>query len=303
MTTVGNYLKNVCHEMGVAMMRTSYSPLFNEGLDFSCVVFDAKGQSLAVGEFCPAQMGAIVFTVDWCIDELGIESFEEGDVIIHNDPYRGGCHIPEHMLPKPVFLDGQLTYLVANIAHMAEIGSKAPGGFAADATDVYQEGLRLPPIKIMRREKQGDDIWKIILTNHRTPRNTWGDLHAMLASLNVGEERLVELHERYGREEFDGTFGALLDYSERRMRQEIEAIPDGEYAWEDAIDNDGVIPDRRYWIRVRVYIDGDEVIMDFRESDDQAEGPCNMTFGVTSSDVYNAMLHLTDTDIPTNSGC
>ena len=162
MTIVGNYLKNACHEMGLAMMRTSYSPLFNEGLDFSCVVFDAKGQSLAVGEFDPAQMAAIVFTVDWCIEELGIEGVEEGDVIIHNDPYRGGCHIPEHMLLKPVFLDGQLTYFVANISHMAEIGGKVPGGFAADATDVYQEGLRLPPIKIMRREKQGDDVWKII---------------------------------------------------------------------------------------------------------------------------------------------
>ena len=92
LTIVGNYLKNVCHEMGKAMMKTSYSPIFNEGLDFSCVVFDARGQALATAEFCPAQIGAIVFTVNWCIEELGIESFEEGDVVIHNDPYRGGCH-------------------------------------------------------------------------------------------------------------------------------------------------------------------------------------------------------------------
>ena len=303
MTIVGNYLKNVCHEMGLAMMRTSYSPIFNEGLDFSCVVFDARGASLAVGEFCPAQMGAIVFTVPWCIEELGIESFEEGDVVVHNDPYRGGCHIPEHMVLKPVFLDGELTFFVANMAHMAEIGGKAPGGFAADATDVYQEGLRLPPVKIMRRGERVDDIWKTILTNHRTPRNTWGDLHAMIGSLSIGEERLAELHARYGGEELARISTALLEYSERRMRQEIEAIPDGEYAWEDAIDDDGVVPDKRYWIRVRVYVDGDEVILDFRESDDQAAGPCNMTFGVTASATYNALVHLTDPDIPTNSGC
>jgi N-methylhydantoinase B len=303
MTIVGNSLKNICHEMGIAMMKTAYSSIFNEGLDFSCVVFDAKGRSLATGEFCPAQIGAIVFTVDWCIQELGLEAFDEGDVVIHNDPYRGGCHIPEHMVLKPVFVDSDLVGFVSNIAHMTEIGGKAPGGFAADATDVFQEGLRLPPVKIMRRGERNDDVWRIMLTNHRTPRSTWGDLHAMIGSLNIGEERLLELQGRYGADEFERISVALLDYSEERMRREIEAIPDGVYTWEDMIENDGVVPDRGYWIRLRVHIDGDQAIFDLRESDDQAEGPCNMTYGVTSSAVYNAMLHLTDPDIPRNSGC
>ena len=142
------------------MMKTSYSSIFNEGLDFSCVVFDARGRGLATGEFCPAQIGAVLFTVDWCIQELGVEAFEEGDVVLHNDPYRGGCHLPEHMLLKPVFLDGELVAFVANLAHLTEIGGKAPGGFAADATDVYQEGLRLPPVKLMRRGERNDDVWR-----------------------------------------------------------------------------------------------------------------------------------------------
>src|SRR5439155_12333430 len=103
LTIVGNYLRTVCHEMGVAMMKTSYSSIFNEGLDFSCVVFDARGQALVSGEFCPAQIGASLFTVQWCIVELGLDAFEEGDVIVHNYTYRGGCHLPEHMLLKPVF--------------------------------------------------------------------------------------------------------------------------------------------------------------------------------------------------------
>jgi N-methylhydantoinase B len=303
MTVLGNYLKNVCHEMGIAMMKTSFSSIFNEGLDFSCVVFDARGRAIATGEFCPAQIGAIVFTVDWTIQELGLEAFEPGDVVVHNDPYRGGCHIPEHMVLKPVFFDGRLVAFVANIAHLTEIGGKAPGGFAADATDVYQEGLRLPPVKLMRRGERAEDVWRIVLTNHRTPRSTWGDLHAMIGSLNVGEERLLRLFERHGTAEVERISGALLDYSEARMRAEIAAIPDGCYAWEDAIENDGVVPDKSYWIRLRIYVDGDEMIFDFCESDDQAVGPCNMTFGVTASAVYNAVLHLTDPDIPRNAGC
>ena len=303
MTLVGNYLRNVCHEMGVAMMKTSYSSIFNEGLDFSCVVFDARGRAVATGEFCPAQIGAVLFSVDWTIQELGPDAFEEGDVIVHNDPYRGGCHLPEHLLLKPVFHEGELRAFVANLAHLTEIGGKAPGGFAADATDVYQEGLRLPPVKLMRRGERNDDVWRILLTNHRTPRSTWGDLHAMIGSLNVGEARVHALLERFGDAEIGRLSEALLDYSERRMRAEIAAIPDGRYAFEDVIENDGVDPDARYWIRVEVFVDGDEAIFDFRASDDQAKGPCNTTFGVTASAVYNAMLHLTSPDIPRNSGC
>jgi N-methylhydantoinase B len=289
--------------MGIAMMRTSFSSIFNEGLDVSCVVFDARGRALAAGEFCPAQIGAINFIVEWCIEELGPSAFAEGDVVLHNDPYRGGCHLPEHMVMKPVFFDGELVGFVCNLAHMSEIGGKAPGGFAADATDVYQEGLRLPPVKLVRQGKRVDDIWQIILTNHRTPRSTWGDLHAMIGSLAVGEQRLLDLFGQYGRPGMARLTEDLLDYSERRMRQEIEAIPDGAYYWEDMIENDGVVRGKAYWIRAHIYVDGDEIIFDFRESDDQARGPCNTTFGVTASAVYNAMLHVTDPNIPRNAGC
>ena len=303
LTIVGNYLRNVCHEMGVTMMKTSYSSIFNEGLDFSCVVFDPSGRALASGEFCPAQIGAINLTVEWCLRELGVDSFEEGDVVIHNDPYRGGCHIPEHLVLKPVFEKGRLVAFVANLAHLSEIGGKAPGGFAADATDVYQEGLRLPPVKIMRRGEAVEDIWRIILTNHRTPRFSWGDLHAMIGALGVGEARLLELFARYGQSEMTSICAELLDYSERRMRQEITEIPDGQYCFEDFIEDDGVVPDRSYRMFVRITVVGDEMIFDYRESASQATGPCNMTLGVTLSATYNAVLNLTDSRIPRNAGC
>ena len=132
---------------------------------------------------------------------------------------------------------------VANLAHLTEIGGKAPGGFAADATDIYQEGLRLPPSSSCVGGERNEDVWRILLTNHRTPRATWGDLHAMIGSLNVGEQRLLALLERFGPAEIERLSDALLDYSERRMRAEIAAIPDGRYAFEDVIENDGVDPD------------------------------------------------------------
>ena len=189
LTIINNSLVNTCREMGLAMMKTSYSSIFNEGLDFSCVVFDRDGEMVAYAEFCPAQIGAILYTMQWTIAEVGLENFGPGDVVMHNDPYRGGCHLPEHTVIKPVYHDGELYGFVGNIAHVTEIGGKAVGGFAADAKEVYQEGLRLPPVKIMRGGEHVDDIWKIILTNHRTPQTSWGDFHAMIGSLNVAERR------------------------------------------------------------------------------------------------------------------
>ncbi len=300
---INNYLSNACWEMGVAMMRTAYSSIFNEGLDFSCVVFDRDGEMLASAEFCPAQLGAIFHTVKWTIDELGVQSFDPGDVIMHNDPYRAGCHLPEHLVLRPVFYEGSLFGFTANIAHITEIGGKAPGGFAADAKDVYQEGLRLPPIKIVRKGKDVDDIWKIILSNHRTPRVSWADFHAMIGSLDIAERRLTELIDRYG---FETTLKAgkrLLNYSERRMRAEIREIPNGEYSFHDWVENDGVIPNKKYRIQCTVVVRDEEIIFDYTGSSPQARGPINCTYGVTASATYNALLNLTDSTIPHNSGC
>ena len=300
---VNNYMVNTCREMGIAMMRTAYSPIFNEGLDFSCVMFNARGELVAQADFVPSMVGSIIFAAGWTIQELGFDYFEPGDVVVHNDPYRGGCHIPEHMFIKPVFYDGQLVGFVANYAHITEIGGKAVGGFAADATDVHQEGLRIPPIKIMSRGEHVDDVWKLILTNHRTPQTTWGDFHAMIGSLNVAENRLRLLLDRMG---VDLVFQAqeqLIEYAERYMRAEISAIPDGEYEYFDYIEDDGVTPGVSYKINAKVVVDGDEVIVDFTGSDPQAAGAINCTYGVTASATYNALLQVTDATIPRNIGC
>jgi N-methylhydantoinase B len=303
LTVLNNFLVNTCREMGLAMMKTAYSSIFNEGLDFSCVILDRDGDMVSYAEFCPAQIGAILYTVKWTLDELGIETFRPGDVVMHNDPYRGGCHMPEHTVIKPVFFDNELYGFVANIAHVTEIGGKAVGGFAADAKEVYQEGLRLPPIKIIDQGRLVDDLWRVILTNHRTPVTSWGDFHAMIGSLSVAERRLHQALARHGLSTLIGAGKSLMDYAEQRMRAEIRELPKGEYEFEDWIENDGVDPSARYRIHCLVTVRDDDIFFDYSGSSPQAKGPCNCTYGVTASATYNAMLNLTDRTIPRNSGC
>jgi N-methylhydantoinase B/oxoprolinase/acetone carboxylase alpha subunit len=302
LSIIHNHLVNICREMGIAMMRTAYSTMFNEGLDFSCVIFNRKGEMIAQAEFCPAQLGAIQFMVGWTIEELGVDSFEPGDVVIHNDPYRGGCHMPEHTVLMPVFFEERLWGFVANIGHVSEIGGMAPGSFAATSTEVYQEGLRLPPVKIMRRGEYVKDIWRIILANHRTPDNSWGDFHAMIGSLKLAERRLHKLLEKHGAEFVDRATQELMDHAERWMREEIRRIPDGEYTFEDCMEDDGVMQTPTF-VRVTLIVKGDEILADYTRSDPQARGCINATYGVTASATYNAIFHIVDNEIPHNAGC
>jgi N-methylhydantoinase B/oxoprolinase/acetone carboxylase alpha subunit len=301
LTVLGNAFVNVCREMGVTMMRTAFSPIFNEGLDFSCVLFDRRGNMIGQAEFCPAQIAASLFIVRWTLEELGIDAFEPGDVVLHNDPYRGGAHIPEHSVIRPVFHEGQLFGFVANVGHLAEIGGKAVGSFAADATEVFQEGLRIPPVKIVKRDENDMELWRLIMANHRTPRNTWGDLNAQIGSLRVAERRTLDLLDRYGREFVEQAADELMDYSERWMRAEIAAIPNGRYEFTERMEDDGVV-DEPVVFHVAVTVKDDELVVDWTGTDPQVRGPINATYGVTAGATFNAVFHLTDMGIPKNSG-
>ena len=302
LSVINNAFVNVCREMGTAMMRTSYSPIFNEGLDFSCMLFNLRGDLIGQAEFCPTMLGSCQYAMKWMLDEVGLDAFGPGDVFIHNDPYRGQCHMPEHLVVKAVFHEGQPWGFVGNIAHVGEIGGMAPGSFAADATEVYQEGLRLPPLKIMDGGEYVKDIWRIVLANHRTPKTTWGDYHAMIGSLHVAEARVQELLAKYGAETLTNASDQLLDYSERFMRAEIAEMPDGVYYAQDHMEDDGVTT-RPYWMRLRLTIRGDEAICDWTDSDEQAKGPINATFVVTAASCYSGFLNVVSDDIPINSGC
>ena len=301
LNVVYNRLVGICREMGTTMMRTAYSPIFSESRDFSCVLFDRHGRMLAQTEFCPAQVGAIRFVVKWLIAEIGEENVREGDIIVHNDPYRGGVHMPEHVVIKPVYYDGEIFGYVSNIAHLVEIGGMAVGGFAATATEIYQEGLRLPPVWLMRGGEYNEDVWRIMMSNHRAPRYTWGDLHAMMASLNVAEQRTHELLDAYGVERISQVSDELLDYAERWMRDEIRAIPDGEYSFEGYMEDARDAP-LRDWIRLRLVVEDGSLVADFSDSDPQAQHVLNCTYGVTASGTYNAVFHFADNNVPHNDG-
>jgi len=299
---IRNYLITTCREMGIAMMRTSYSPMFNEALDFTCVIFDGKGEMIGQAEFVPAQIGAIVHTVEWAIKEVGPENMEAGDVILHNDPYRGGCHLPEFMVLKPFFYEGKIVAYTANIAHMTDVGGMVPACFG-DTRNIFQEGLRLPPVKIYKKDQENEDIFRIIISNVRTPRNSYGDLKAMIGSCYLGERRLKELVEKYGLAEFQQCAEDIKNVSEVLMRKAILALPDGETTFEGYIEDDGVIPDRPWKIKGTLVVREDEIIVDFTGSDPQAAGAINQSFGVTASASYNAIFHMLEEDIPFNHGC
>lgn len=287
--------------MGLATMRTSYSPIFSEGLDFCCLILNRDGELVAMQNLNPAMTGQALYSGRWIVDDFGAENFDPGDVVIHNDPYRGGSHMPEHLVITPFFYRGEIRAWLCNIAHVAEIGGMAPGSFSANATEVYQEGLRLPPVKIFRRGEPVRDVWRIMLANHRTPDHSWGDFNAMIGSLHVGVRRLEALYDQYGADAIESAIPALFDYSEEWIRRDIAELPDGTYSAEDCQEDDGFEP-RPYFLRVDLTIDGDHMVVDWSRSDPQARGTINAPYPVTASATYTGILYVIGTGAPFNSG-
>ncbi len=302
MSIIDSTMTSICREMGITLMKTSYSTIFNEALDFTCALAGPDGQMIAQAEFCPSMIGGVPLLVRSCVMEIPLEEWEPGDVVVHNDPYRGGLHSPEHTLIQPVFVDGELMAFAMTIGHLTEIGGMVPGAFAGEATEIFQEGIRVPPVFIKKRGEDVDEVWKLLLANVRTPRYNYGDLRALIAGTDIGAHQLGNVIQKYGKETFRQNVVNLLDYSESRMRAEITAIPDGKYSLSDEVEDDG-IEKKSYTINVTVHINGDEAVVDYTGTSPQAKGPINATLGVSYSAAYNGMLHITDESIPTNSGC
>jgi 5-oxoprolinase (ATP-hydrolysing)/N-methylhydantoinase B len=302
MNIIDSTMVSICREMGILLMKTSYSTIFNEGLDFTCALADTKGDMIACAEFCPTMIGGMPLLIKTCAQEIPFDTLEPGDVILHNDPYRGGLHCPEHTFFKPFFVEGELMGLAVCIGHVAEIGGMVPGAFCGEATEIFHEGLRVPPVKIKKAGEDVEEVWKLLLANTRTPRQNYGDLRAMIGSVDLGEQRITEIVKKYGKEVFRRTCEDLMDYSERRMRAEILSFEDGSYGFEDVIENDG-IEKKPYTVAIDMIVQGDELVADYGRSSPQARGPINATLGVATGAVYNGMLHVTDPSIPKNSGC
>ena len=295
-------LEQIADEMGYTLARTGRSTLITEVKDFSCVVCDAQGRTIAQAHHTPSFLAGFEITMGFLTRQYGADGLAAGDVIICNDPYAGGQHIMDLYAIAPVFADGALIGFVGNIAHHSDLGGVAAGGVAGGISEIYLEGLRLPMVKLYKAGVEDSEIVAIISNQIRVPDKTWGDIRAQISALMVGVERLRALHARYGSAVVTDACNDLMDYSERRMRAGLERIADGTYSGEDVIDDDG-INDRPIHVRVAVTIDGDRAIVDLGASDPQAEGNTNSTLANTFAAVYYVMIAVVDPGMPPNSGC
>ncbi|MBV0903176.1 hydantoinase B/oxoprolinase family protein [Haloarcula salina] len=292
----------VCEEMNANLIRTGYSPNIKERRDCSCAMFDADAEMISQAENMPVHLGAMPFSVEAAIDRFPPETLSPGDAVLLNDPFYGGAHLPDLTLVTPVYHDGDLIAFAANRAHHADIGGSHAGSVSADSTEIYQEGLRIPPVKLFEGGEPNDDIFDMILSNVRTPDERRGDLRAQEAANETGKRRFTELASKYGSGQLEAALEEIKDYSERRMRSEIESLPDGTFEFADVLDDDGAgntdLP-----IEAAVTVDGDEVHVDFTGTAPQTDGPINAVFAVTASATYYAVRCVTDPDIPPNHGC
>jgi len=297
---VRNALTEVAEEMNTNLIRTSYSPNIKERQDCSSALFDASGKMIAQAESIPVHLGAMPFSVEAVLDEFG--TLSPGDVVVLNDPFRGGAHLPDITFVSPVFFEDRPVALVANRAHHADIGGSVPGSVAGDSTEIYQEGLRLPPIKLWKGGELDERLMELILANVRTPEERRGDLLAQRAANETGRKRFRELIERHGIDLLEDVIEEVFDYSERRMRKEIKSLPDGVYRYADFLDGDGS-GEGKVKIAVEITIEGDDITFDYSDSSPAVQGPVNAVFAVTASATYFTIKGFTDPDIPPNEGC
>jgi N-methylhydantoinase B len=305
---VKNSLHKIAEEMRVVLAKTAYSPILKSAGDYSCGVFDAKGDMVAQGPDLPIHLGSMPDAVRAVVAAFGAD-VHEGDVFIHNDPYFGGSHLPDVNVVRPAFHEGRLLGFSCLRAHWPDVGSATPGSYGA-VTEVYGEGLRLPPLRLASGGVINPDLEKVILANVRTPDERKGDLGAQLAATLRATERLAALARRYGSGELVGYMREVMDYSDRLMRAALEDLPDGEGAFEDFCDGDGIPDDAegndaRFRIHLTVRKTRDRLIVDFAGTDPQVKGPMNAPLSVTASGVYCGLKTAIDPNslIPPNSGC
>ncbi|MBN3724409.1 hydantoinase B/oxoprolinase family protein [Burkholderia sp. Ac-20379] len=297
---VKNALDTIVDDMAFAVMRTARSPIIRDVLDYSVTMCDADGRILAQAKTVALHLGAVPDAVD-VITKKYAGKLEPGDVIILNDPYEGGMHLPDIFMFKPIFHDARLQGFAVVIAHHCDMGGRVPGSNAADSTEIFQEGIRIPPTKLYTRGEPNETLINIIRKNVRLPDLVLGDLDAQLATCNIGERELQRLIKRYGESELRDYFDELLDYGERLTRKAISAWPDGTYTFTDYIDNDG-FSDDAIPIRCAITVAGDKVSVDFAGSSPQVRGAINSTLSFVKSATYLSVRCALDADVPNNAG-
>ncbi len=301
LAVVQNGLNQIASEMDLVHQKTSFSPVISEAFDRSNGIYDCRtGQIIAQGELgLPIFLGVMQSTTEAVIRHR--DDLEPGDVVIVNDPYFGGTHLMDVKMVKPFYYRDRLWAYLSNTGHWSDTGGMVPGGFCASATEVHQEGLRLPPVKLVRRGELCNDVVDIIMHNIRVPEERMGDMRAQLGALSVGERRLTDLLDKYGERTVSAVIAEMRNRSEKLMGANIATIPDGEYQFESCMDSDG-IDDALLRINVIVRVDGSRIHFDFSNSSPPCKGPLNSVWATTLGSVYCGMKHIFPT-VPINSGC
>ena len=300
---IRNALVAAAEEMSVAVYRAGRSNAIREMLDFSTAVFDADGRNVAQAARIPMHLNTMAPCLETILrDYIPAENWEDGDVVVTNDPYCGASHLPDILTFRAVFVDGRRVGFTGTLCHHSDVGGPAPGSYNTAATEIYAEGLRIPPLKIKTRGELNADVLSLLLQNVREPDMLRGDLMAQIAALDIGAGHILHLGEKYGRATVTQASAQLLEQSEAAVRRTIANVPDGEYAFEDYVDDDGISSDP-IRIAVRLTVSGDRVIVDFTGSSPQAAGPINCTLNVTKCAVYYAVIAGLGGEFQANSGC
>src|SRR5580698_7942209 len=294
-------MHSVAEEMGAALRRTALSPNIKERRDYSCAVFDGQCRVIAMGDHMPVHLGSMPMSVQAAVAAI---HFEPGDIAILNDPFAGGTHLPDITMVLPIFLPGgeRPAFYVSNRAHHADVGGRFAGSMGP-AEEIFQEGIRIPPVRIVRGGKVDREILDLILLNVRTPREREGDLDAQIGACRVGERRILEMAEKYGEGKQQALIDELLDYSERLVRAELSTMPAGVFSAEDWLDDDGVTDERRK-IAVSLQLDPEaaSIHADFTGSSPQVEGSVNAVRAITLSACFYVLRCLLKEDAPATEG-
>ncbi len=293
----------IADEMELALLRASFSPIVKEGYDASAALFTTDGQVIAQAAAIPIHLGCLIPTVQRIVEVFPVETMAEGDAYIMNDPYDGGTHLPDTTIVQPIIFQGRTRALAATMTHNQDVGGKAPGSIPTDATEIFQEGICIPPLHFYERGRPNETLHALLRKNVRLPEVLMGDLHGQIAAGHVGIRRFVELLSEYGLDVALGAVNELMDRAEAATRERVSAMPDGSYTFTDYLDNDGVVLERPIAIKVTVHISGSDVTFDFTGSSPQVAGPVNSVAAASVSGAYFVLRSVTDPEIPNNSGC
>lgn len=302
---VRNKLDGIANEMETTLVRSAFSTIVKEGLDASASIFSLQGETLAQAIAIPIHLGTLIPMVQTLLREQPIDGMREGDAFVLNDPYLGGTHLPDIAVMMPIFHRGRPIAISATMTHHQDIGGMAPGSTPTNATEIFQEGLRIPLLKLMDGGRMNETFLQVLRRNVRIPDTVVGDLVAEISACSIGARRIGELAESYGGNHLMAIFDELLDRSEKMTREALRSLPEGTYRYVDYLDNDGVDLDRKIPIAVSVRIADGMLECDFEGSSPQVRGPFNCVPSGSFTSACFAVRAVTDPmqTIPNNGGC